>query len=56
MFSTLLHPDYHTPRDNPENIDIGKLTRMTKWMYATGWLIGMAPERPDVVPGFRLER
>lgn len=56
MFSTLLHADYHTPRDNPENIDVAKLTRMTKWIYATGWIIGMAPERPDVVPGFRLER
>jgi hypothetical protein len=56
MFSTLLHADYHTPRDNPENIDIVKLTRVTKWMYATGWIIGNAPERPDVVPGFRLER
>jgi hypothetical protein len=56
MFSTLLHADYHTPRDNPENIDIAKLTRVTKWMYATGWIIGMAKERPDVVPGFKLER
>jgi hypothetical protein len=56
MFSTLLHPDYHTPRDNPENIDIAKLTRMTKWMYATGWIIGNAPQRPDLVPGFKLER
>jgi Zn-dependent M28 family amino/carboxypeptidase len=56
MFSTLLHPDYHTPRDNPENIDIPKLTRMTKWMYATGWIIGNAPQRPDLVPGFKLER
>jgi hypothetical protein len=56
MFSTLLHPDYHTPRDNPENIDIVKLTKMTKWMYATGWIIGMAKDRPDVVPGFKLER
>ncbi|MEO7083080.1 MAG: M28 family peptidase, partial [Gemmatimonadaceae bacterium] len=25
MFSTLLHPDYHTPRDNPDRIDIPKL-------------------------------
>lgn len=25
-------------------------------MYATGWIIGMAAQRPDVVPGFRLER
>jgi hypothetical protein len=56
MFSTLLHPDYHTPRDNPENIDIGKLARMTKWMYATGWIIGNAPKRPDLVAGFKLER
>ena len=56
MFSTLLHPDYHTPRDNPENIDIAKLTRMTKWMYATGWIIGNAAQRPDLVPGFKLER
>ena len=56
MFSTLLHADYHTPRDNPENIDVVKLTKMTKWMYATGWIIGNAAQRPDVVTGFRLER
>jgi hypothetical protein len=56
MFSTLLHPDYHTPRDNPDRIDIPKLARMAKWMYATGWLIGNAKERPTLVPGFRLER
>lgn len=36
-FSALLHGDYHTPRDDPESIDYGKLTRMAKWMYATGW-------------------
>ena len=56
MFSTLLHPDYHTPRDNPDRIDIPKLARMAKWMYATGWIIGNAPQRPDLVPGFKLER
>jgi Zn-dependent M28 family amino/carboxypeptidase len=56
MFSTLLHADYHTPRDNPENIDIVKLTKMTKWMYATGWILGNAAQRPDLVPGFKLER
>jgi Predicted aminopeptidases len=56
MFSTLLHPDYHTPRDEPSRIDIGKLTKMTQWMYATGWIVASAPQRPDVVPGFRLER
>lgn len=55
-FSTLLHPDYHTPRDEPSRIDIPKLTKMTQWMYATGWVIATAPVRPDVIAGFRLER
>jgi len=55
-FSTLLHPDYHTPRDEPSRIDITKLTKMTRWMYATGWIIDNAPQRPDVIPGFKLER
>ena len=56
MFSTLLHPDYHTPRDEPQRIDIPKLANMTRWMYATGWLVANAAKRPDVVPGFKLER
>ncbi len=56
MYSTNLHPDYHTPRDNPDRIDIAKLRRMTQWMYATGWLVGMAPERPRLDAGFKLER
>jgi hypothetical protein len=42
-FSALLHEDYHTPRDDPETIDYGKLTRMTQWMYATGWAAATAP-------------
>ena len=56
MFSTLLHPDYHTPRDEPSRIDIGKLANMSRWMYATGWIVANASQRPDVVPGFKLER
>jgi len=55
-FSTLLHPDYHTPRDEPSRINIPKLTKMAQWMYATGWVIATASQRPDVIPGFRLER
>lgn len=55
-FSTLLHADYHTPRDEPQRIDIAKLARMTQWMYATGWIIANAAQRPDVIPGFKLER
>lgn len=56
MFSTLLHPDYHTPRDEPSRIDITKLTKMTQWMYATGWIVASAPRRPDAIQGFKLER
>jgi len=56
FFSTLLHPDYHTPRDEPQRIDIAKLARMTRWMYATGWEVANAPQRPALDPGFQLER
>jgi hypothetical protein len=56
FFTTLLHSDYHTPRDEPQRIDIAKLARMTRWMYATGWAVGNANERPRVDPGARLER
>ena len=56
MFSTNLHPDYHTPRDKPQNIDYSKLTHMTKWMYVTGWFVANAAKRPAIDPGFRLER
>ncbi|MEH6405734.1 MAG: M28 family peptidase [Leeuwenhoekiella sp.] len=46
MFTTLLHPDYHTPRDEPEGIDITKLTKMTKWMYGTGWKVSESTAAP----------
>ena len=56
MYSTNLHSDYHTPMDNPDRIDFAKLTRMTQWMYLTGWLVGNARERPGIDPDFQLER
>ena len=55
FFSTNLHADYHTPRDEPKTIDYAKLTRMTKWMYMTGWIAANAKERPAVDPGFVLQ-
>jgi Zn-dependent M28 family amino/carboxypeptidase len=54
FFSTNLHSDYHTPRDEPKNIDYAKLTRMTQWMYMTGWIAANAAERPAVDSGFVL--
>jgi hypothetical protein len=54
FFTTNLHQDYHTPRDEPANIDYPKLTRMTRWMYMTGWIVGNAAIRPAVDSGFVL--
>lgn len=54
FFSSNLHSDYHTPRDEPKAIDHGKLTHNTRWMYMTGWLAANAVVRPAVDPGFVL--
>lgn len=56
FFSSNLHPEYHTPRDEPSTINYAKLTQMTRWFYATGWLVANAPTRPGIDAGFRLER
>lgn len=56
FFTTLLHPDYHTPFDNPDRIDLAKLTKMTRWMYATGRLAAESDQAPAVDPTFKLER
>lgn len=50
FFTTLLHADYHTPEDEPERINIAKLERMTRWMYATGWSVANAAARPALDP------
>jgi Zn-dependent M28 family amino/carboxypeptidase len=55
-YSTNLHPDYHTVRDEPSRIDYAKLTRMTQWMYLTGWYVANVAKRPGIDPGFKLER
>ena len=56
MFTTLLHPDYHTPLDNAERIDYAKLKKITDWMYRLGWKVANAPKRPATDIGFKLER
>ena len=56
FFTTLLHADYHTPFDNPDRIDLVKLTTMTRWMYATGRLAAESDKAPAVDPTFKLER
>jgi Zn-dependent M28 family amino/carboxypeptidase len=56
FFTTLLHADYHTPFDNPDRIDTAKLTKMTRWMYATGRTVAEADKAPAFDPSFKLER
>lgn len=56
MYSSLLHPDYHTPQDNAESINYPKLLKMTEWMYRTGWKVANADARPAVEKDFKLER
>ncbi len=56
FFTTLLHPDYHTPSDEASRIDYVKLARMARWMYATGWDVANTSAKPALDPGFKLER
>ena len=56
MYTSLLHPDYHTPQDKAENINYPKLKKMTEWMYRTGWKVANAAIRPATDKDFRLER
>ncbi|WP_128548274.1 M28 family peptidase [Larkinella soli] len=55
-FTSLLHADYHTPKDEPDRIDTAKVTNITRWMYLTGWDIANRPKRPAVDRNFQLER
>ena len=56
MYTSLLHPDYHTPQDNIENINYPKLKKMADWMYRTGWKVANAKIRPITDTNFKLER
>ena len=33
-----------------------KLTRMTQWMYATGWAVAETRDRPAIDPGYKFSR
>ncbi len=55
-FTSLLHPDYHTPKDEPDRINTGKVTNIARWMYLTGWDVANRPQRVRVDEGFKLER
>ena len=56
FFTTLLHPTYHTVEDETELLDWEKLLRVTRWMYATGWAVAEADERPSIDEGWTYSR
>ncbi|MEO6915651.1 MAG: M28 family peptidase [Chitinophagaceae bacterium] len=56
FYTTLLHPDYHTPMDEASRIDVKKIEKVADWMYRTGWKVANTDKRPAVDPGFKLER
>lgn len=56
FYTSWLHPDYHTPRDEAQTINYNKLLKVAQWMYLTGWAVANKPERPRVDEGFQLER
>lgn len=56
FYTTLLHPDYHTPKDDPQHIDYKKLRKVTEWMYRTSWKVSNSTERPVINPDFKPKR
>lgn len=49
-FHTGLHPDYHTPDDDPERIEYEKMTRIVRLVHQTSWDVANAAGRPSVEP------
>ncbi len=56
FYTSLLHSTYHTVADETELLDWDKLMRMTRWMYATGWQVAQADERPSIDEGWTYSR
>jgi hypothetical protein len=49
-FHTGLHPDYHTPNDDPERVEYEKMTRIVRLVYQTSWDVAAADGRPGLEP------
>lgn len=44
FLTTGLHPDYHTPADDTDRIDFGKLARISRLAARAAWIIADGPE------------
>jgi Zn-dependent M28 family amino/carboxypeptidase len=56
FYTSMLHPTYHTPDDETELLDFDKLYRFTRWIYATGWDVAQADNRPAIDEGWTYSR
>jgi hypothetical protein len=56
FYTSMLHTTYHTPADETELLDFDKLYRFTKWIYATGWKVAQADNRPSIDEGWTYSR
>jgi hypothetical protein len=45
-FHTGLHPDYHTPDDDPQRIEYDKMARIVRLVHQTSWNLANADTRP----------
>jgi Zn-dependent M28 family amino/carboxypeptidase len=45
---TGLHPDYHTPTDDPERINYDKMEKVVRLVYQTAWDLATQPGRPSL--------
>ncbi len=43
-----MHQDYHSTTDNPDKIDIAKLERIARTVFATAWALAESPSRPII--------
>jgi len=46
FFHTGLHPDYHTPNDQPEKINYAKMERIARLVHQTSWDLAQSSGRP----------
>jgi Zn-dependent M28 family amino/carboxypeptidase len=50
FLTTGLHPDYHTPDDDADKINFGKLARVARMTFEAAWRLSDAPSPPRFVP------
>ncbi len=46
FYTSLLHNEYHTPKDRADRMNYDKLKKMTDWIYLTGWKVANMKDRP----------